>query len=207
MNTMSDFYDNLDLKYPEIAIAMQDIDRTYPGKVKFIIPILTPNMSTTKLEEKTIYQTGSNLQNAGTKPEVTNIKCTNYVEIELPKELCAYVGGTFEILEAYEWLPEGTPAKDSILHVRDADVTIDPARQIGSGTVIEGGSFNVTGSVTGIMRFTDGIPTGFLNLMPVDRYIKEGSKWIVVFLGGDITKPYIVARYPQEQTEEETTTT
>ena len=30
---------------------------------------------------------------------------------------------------------------------------------------------------------------------PEDRFIDAGSKWIVVFIGGDITKPQIIGRY------------
>lgn len=203
MTTMDNFYDNLDLKYPEIAIAMEQIDRINPGKIKFIIPVLTPNMSTSKLEETKIYQNSSNLQNSDTKPEVETLDATNYIKIKVPRELCAYVGGVFELLEAQVW-PGKENAKDinSVLHVRDADTTIRNAHQVGSGTVRGGGlpcgggnRINVTGSVKGTMNFNNGIPKGYLNLMPVDRYIKKGSKWIVVFIGGDITKPKIISRY------------
>lgn len=207
MNTMNDFYDNLDLKYPEIAIAMQDIDRINPGLVKFIIPVLTPNMSTSKIEEKKIYQNSSNLQNSETKPEIETIDAANYVKIRVPRELCAYVGGVFQLLEAYTWPgKENASDVDSVLNVRDANTTIKQARQIGSGTVRGGGlpcgggnRINVSGTVSGIMAFNNGIPKGYFNLMPVDRYIKKGSKWIVVFIGGDITKPRIIARYPEDE--------
>lgn len=194
MQNVTNFYDDLDLKYPEIAIALQDIDRTNPGIVKFSIPVLTPNMDNSKATNQTVFQQDkTSLQNRDTKPEIENLTVSNYVEIEVPKELCAFVGGTFEVLESYSW--PNAESKDSILHVRDAYITISPAHQQGSGSVVEGGSFSVSGSVSGNMDFKDGIPTGFLNLMPVDRYIKAGSKWIVVFIGGDITKPKIVARY------------
>lgn len=206
MNDVTGFYDELDLKYPEIAIAMEDIDRINPGKVKFIIPVLTPNLPTNKISTQTVYQNSSNLQNAESKPEVTNLTMSNYVEIKVPKELCAFVGGCYEILESYDWPEVETKGCDSILHVRDANMKTINANQVGYGSVscnnaecCGGSSINVLGYVQGIMKFTDGIPTGFLNLMPVDRYIKKGSKWIVVFVGGDVTKPRIIARYPDDE--------
>ncbi len=124
MNNVVNFYDTLDLKYPEIGIAMQDIDRTNPGKVKIIIPILTPNMDSSKLIEKTAYQNSSNLKNAKKNTvNIQNIKITNYIEIPFPKEIC---------------------------------------------TTFEGDEENI---------------------------IKSGSKWLIVFVGGDITKPRPISRF------------
>lgn len=125
MNNMTNFYDTLDLKYPEIGIAVQDIDRNNPGMVKIIIPILTPNMDNSKLIQKTIYQNSSNLRNLNkTNVDIQNIKITNYIEIPFPKEICTTI------------------------------------------------SSNET-----------------------DKTIKAGSKWLIVFVGGDITKPRPIARY------------
>lgn len=124
MNNVTNFYDTLDLKYPEIGIAMQDIDRTNPGKVKIIIPILTPNIDSTKLVEKISYQNTSNLKNADKRTvNIQNIKITNYVEIPFPKEIC---------------------------------------------TTYDGDKENI---------------------------IKAGSKWLIVFVGGDITKPRPISRF------------
>lgn len=124
MHTMSDFYDKLDLKYPEIGIAMEDIIRSESSMVKFIIPVLTPNLDSTKLINQTIYQNKINLMNENkSKFEVDNIQLTNYVQIPVPVEVRGnypYVGN---------------------------DV------------------------------------------------IEKGSKWIIVFVGGDITKPRAIARY------------
>ena len=124
MNNITDFYDNLDLKYPEIGIEIEDIDRRNPGRVKMIIPILTPNMDNTKVIEKIAYQNSSNLKNAKKNVNIQNIKITNYVEVPIPAEICT------------------------------------------------------------ISEYDD------------DRFtIKAGSKWIIVFIGGDITKPRPIARY------------
>lgn len=125
MNNISNFYDILDLKYPEIGIAMQEIDRQNPGTVKFIIPILTPMMDNSRIIEQKIYQVNSNLRNANKKQiEVEHLGLANYVNIRMPKEVC--------------WTPYD------------------------------------------------------------ERYIPIGSKWIIVFVGGDITKPRVVARYYDE---------
>lgn len=125
MNTMYDFYDKMDLKYPEIAIAMDDIDRMNPGEIRFAIPILTPLMDNSKPVVDTIRQTKSNLRNdPSVKLEVDNIRITNFISIRVPQEVC----------NVYQLTEE-------------------------------------------------------------NRIIKSGSKWIVVFVGGDITKPKIISRY------------
>lgn len=123
MNNVLNFYDTLDLKYPEIGIAIQDIDRSNPGLVKIIIPILTPNMDTTKIIQKIAYQNSSNLKNLNkNNVDIQNIQISNYIEIPFPKEIC---------------------------YTSDID----------------------------------------------DNIIKAGSKWLIVFVGGDITKPRAIARY------------
>lgn len=125
MNSMYDFYDKMDLKYPEIAIAMDDIDRMNPGTIRFAIPILTPLMDNKKPVVDTIRQTKINLRNdQSVKLEVENIRVTNFIHIKVPQEVC----NVYELTEA-------------------------------------------------------------------NRIIKAGSKWIVVFVGGDITKPRIISRY------------
>ena len=123
MNDIINFYDKMDLKYPEIGIAMQDIDRRNPGKVKFIIPILTPNLDNSKIVNKTIFQNKANLRNKTIAFDIKNISLTNYIMIPMPKEVCM----------SYD--------------------------------------------------------------MDDDPIIPSGSKWILSFVGGDITKPRPIARY------------
>lgn len=128
MHDMSNFYDILDLKYPEIGIAMQDIDCSNPGTVKMIIPILTPNMDNSKLNQHTVYQNNTNhLKNKNKNLDIKNIKISNYIEVPFPKEIC----------------------------------------------------YNV------------------------DGVIEKGSKWIIVFVGGDVTKPRPIARYIDDDNSEE----
>lgn len=125
MNSITDFYDSLDLKYPEIGIAIQDINRDNPGKVKMIIPILTPNMDNSREINKMVYQNTSNLMNENKiNIGIRDINITNYIKIPFQKEVCV--------------------SNDS------------------------------------------------------DRIIKKGSKWLVVFVGGDITKPRVISRYIEE---------
>jgi hypothetical protein len=123
MNSIVDFYDSLDLRYPEIGVAMQDIDRSNPGTVKFIIPILTPNMDNTRLIDTKAYQTKDNLKNKKRNFEVETLSISNYINIKMPREVCSVYG-----------------------------------------------------------EYTD-------------KVIKSGSKWIIVFVGGDITKPRVIAPY------------
>ena len=125
MNSMYDFYDKMDLKYPEIAIAMDDIDRANPGVIRFAIPVLTPLMNNDKPITDTIRQNRSNLMNdQSVKFEIESIKVTNTIHIPVPQEVC------------------------NVYQLDDSN-----------------------------------------------RIIKSGSKWIVVFVGGDITKPRIISRY------------
>ena len=52
---MLNFYENLDLKYPEVAISLQEINKEYPGVVKFSIPILTPSIDNSKIVHKSFH--------------------------------------------------------------------------------------------------------------------------------------------------------
>lgn len=160
MDSIMNYYDKLDLKYPEIAIAMDDIDRIDPKPTRFIIPILTPNLNNSVISEKKIYQNKSNLQNSSSNIlEINDISVSNYITIPVPKEVC---GGL------------------------EADL-YKLATFIYSSTCTDSGEEHCTHTAKerSIYSFiSDDI-----------RYIKKGSKWIVVFVGGDITNPRIIARY------------
>ena len=199
MSNVTDFYDELDLRYPEIGIAIQEIDRIKPGKVKFIIPILTPNMDITKEVEQKVYQNSTNLMNLDTTIEIENLDVYNYIEIPIPRELCSICDGLFDIIEG-----EKPEEKSKINTLKEANMKLSSASQSGSGSVsCEAGSISVTGRVSGIMEYTDAKITGRVNILPVDRYIPIYSKWIIMFLGGDITKPIVIARYPEPEEESE----
>lgn len=187
MHDNTNFYDNLDLKYPEIAISIDPIDRTNPGKIRFIIPILTPNMNNNKYTSNTVRQNTQNLMNADTKNlDIKNIELSNYITIPVPKEMCSTFGD-------FDICPE------SYINL-NGNVSIS-GNQSGSGTMrvsieTSTGSFSVSGEVSG--NFSSGSEiSGKINILPSgdNRFIEAGSKWIVVFIGGDVTKPRIIGRY------------
>ena len=157
----SDYYDELDLRYPEIAICIDRIDRTNPGTLNFYIPVLTPNLDTTSLQKKTetVHQNSSIIANEQSV-NISNIQIQNYIPITVPKELCAFVGGDFNVA---------------------------------------GPGAHTHSSMTGTEEFSgeESVYKGILNSIPTDeyRYIEPGSKWIVVFIGGDIGKPQLIGRY------------
>lgn len=144
MINMANFYDNMDLKYPEIGIAMQVIDRFNPGKVKMCIPILTPNMDNSHIIEKNERQNTNNLMNLNKgQLDVGNISITNYVYVPFPESLC-------------------NQPKASCLECVCRDIHECTCKHCHDED---------------------------------NRYIPEGSKWIIVFIGGDITKPRAIAKY------------
>lgn len=183
------FYDELDLRYPEIAVCIDIIDRTNPGVKNFYIPVLTPNVDTTSLKTKTeiIRQTNSGIANEQ-KPSITSIQLQNYIPIPIPRELCAYVGGDFN-----------TKNTGSISFKSNG--TIDISGRTGSGGSGDGSHSHSTLSGEGSATYNGSITSesGVVNSIPVDtdRYIPAGSKWIVVFIGGDINKPQIIGRYTE----------
>lgn len=181
----SDFYENLDLKYIEIGTAMTEIDRINPGKVPFTIPVLTPELDTSTMKDSQITQRSkANLANENPGAvEVSDIKTSNYIYIEIPKELCAQ--------------PECEYYVDGIIHLKGSSDTYTSLA--GSGSVIEGGSINVSGSLGSFLaRDTEVLKDSKLFCTPTEdwRYIPKYSKWAICFLGGDINMPRVLARLP-----------
>lgn len=185
----TDFYDELDLRYPEIAVCLDVIDRTNPGTKNFYIPVLTPNVDTDSLKTKvqTVRQTNATLANEN-KPNIDSIEIQNYIPIKIPKELCAFVGGNFNVVNVNSINVEGS-----------GRITISGSTGSGGGigshshsTLSGGGTYTINGS--------ESLYKGILNIIPTDeyRYIAKGSKWIVVFIGGDINKPQIIGRYTED---------
>lgn len=189
----TDFYDELDLRYPEIAICLDDIDRTNPGTKNFYIPVLTPNVDTDSLKTKvqTHRQTNSTLANES-KPNISSIQIQNYIPIKIPKELCAFVGGDFHVVNV-----------DSIDIASNGQIYISGSTG-SSGCSLTGTHSHSTMSGRSSYSITGAKETtykGILNIIPTDeyRYIKKGSKWIVVFIGGDINKPQLIGRYMENE--------
>lgn len=180
---MANFYDELDLRYPEIAICIEKIDRCNPGTKKFIIPILTPNLDINKERKETIHQNNSFIDNLDSI-SIKNIEIKNYIEIAIPPELCYYAGTT------------------QLFNISNANMSasLNGTHNIsGSGTVGPPHDYDrlsVSGNINMELNGTESI-NGNIHLVPQDsdRYIEKGSKWIVVFIGGDIGKPQIISRY------------
>jgi CxxC motif-containing protein len=146
--------------------------------------VLTPNLDTSSLTEQTqtVKQNTNNIQNE-TPITVQDVQIQNYINITIPKELCAYVGGDFVVAN-----------KGTITEAFSDKSTIKGYGTVGPPLMfnklqVEDTAIKATGTMS--------IFKGTLNIMPIkaDRYIPKGSKWIVVFLGGDINYPQLIGRY------------
>ena len=79
------FYENLDLKYPETVVLAAN---TYPGSVgPFYIPVLTPYQpsSTNKVDRKILKS--NNLMNAENNITITNSTISNTLQLKIPEYL------------------------------------------------------------------------------------------------------------------------
>lgn len=83
MNEISNFYDQTDLRYTEIAVCLED---TSGPTGKFAIPILTPFMNNNSPTENIIDNDSTKTLLSGSRKEleIGNCKITNYLELELP---------------------------------------------------------------------------------------------------------------------------
>ena len=80
------FYENLDLKYPETAVLAA---RCYPGAIgSFYIPVLTPYQpsSTSKVDKKILRS--NNLMNAENNITISNSTVSNTLSLKIPE----YIG-------------------------------------------------------------------------------------------------------------------
>ena len=234
--SVNTYYDDLDLKYPELAIAMDIIDITNPGKIRFSIPVLTPNMNRDIPQDDVEHQTNSDIINADRSSiSIQNITMSNYMKIEVPAEVCGKLGGSYWIsesdadvkgklsalvpkyipstalkvpgLDKYKVKPSSVNVdwKSDKVHYSANGLVSDPGGVIDVvGTVEEGHHFEMSGEDAVLTLDTttekneivkiSHIP---LKIMPTPdrRYIKKKSKWIVLFIGGDVSKPKIIAPY------------
>ncbi len=206
-----DFYEDLDLKYAEIGIAMSAIDRLNPGSIPFSIPVLTPNMSTSTSTTNTVIQVSkTSLTNTdSTGVDVSSISISNYINITIPRELCALPGTTYDVEGTLAM--SGTYKIDSgTVSIEDASASVTSLNASGSISTLTD-SINVSGSISNIDINNGDISgtvlfdteqdqanvQGTLTLTPTtERYIPSGSQWVIMFIGGDITMPRVVARLP-----------
>lgn len=163
---MQDFYENLDLKYPEEAILVEDISCSYIDSpmCTFQIPILTPYNATGNSNETIIRSKLNNLMNADSDiVSISDCTLSNSITIKVPNYIIrGFIGD-----DIWSDFTDGS---------HDHDI---PGCSYGNG-------HNVTSS-------------GSHNHGP-DRYhdhtrevsIPKGTKFIVVFLGGNISQPKII---------------
>lgn len=214
----NNYYDNLDLRYGEVGIAMQVIDRMCPGRVEFVIPVLTPNMRTnTKQVNKVIQKDKSNIQNDNAAAvDVSNIEVSNSLFIEIPREICAMPGGYYNSTGATKsscvFRGSGSINASGITSIRgrasisSANVSSVSDRGLvhgsGSANLNQHGNGSIDGSVTVTLNGTlssyssDGGMGLTLASTNSSRYIPKGSKWLIMFIGGDISCPVVVCRLP-----------
>ena len=78
-----EFYQDLDLRYPELAICLED---SVNGVAKFYIPILTPVLDSDKPYDTTdINISKSNILSDTSAMEINACTSSNYLELQLPK--------------------------------------------------------------------------------------------------------------------------
>lgn len=94
MNTSS-FYKDLDFKYPEIAICLED---TNNGIGKFFIPVLTPFLNKDiAYDKKEVGISTMNILNKNLNIEIDGCNLSNYIELKMPVEN-AKKGDTFIVV-------------------------------------------------------------------------------------------------------------
>lgn len=92
-----EFYQNLDLRYPELAICLED---SVDGIAKFYIPVLTPLLDgETPYDTTDINISKSNILSNSSSMEINACTTSNYIELRLPKTDNSCVkGDTFVIM-------------------------------------------------------------------------------------------------------------
>lgn len=188
----NNYYDSssVNMKYLEIGIALDPIDRMNPGLVPFCIPVLTPNSSkNTSTSTKIIQKSKTNIFTENKDAvDVSNIEIGNTIYIEIPKELTSLPGAIYDV-------------KGTLDIVGDGSININTSHMEGTGTVSELlGKIDVSGSTQGNMQITihNTTVTGTLDLTLNDsnRYIPANSRWLISFIGGDMSMPCVVCRLP-----------
>lgn len=196
--------------YPTIGICIEDIDRLAGKEYKFTIPSINFNKSSSsedKSEEKN--QGITNIANED-KVSIGKVEINNYFMIYVPKELLATtyttigMDGTL-IGEGHNFSNITFFSVNSNSGNVNTNIVIPPhPTTTYTITSFVMSLFRIgTGAMKGIKQNYDSYrihaktPSGNSNMevMPYDRYIPKGSKWIVVFIDGDPTKPAVVCRY------------
>ena len=211
----SNYYEKMSngsIMYPELAICIEEIDRQFPKKTyKFIIPALTPDMGSSLNEvNKEIRQQNTAIVNQDNNIEIENVKMTNYIEIPLPRELLSYLGMDFDYTGTTNINGSGKLSHTAEEYLKGTASISGDSHLDANGSVIEGGSINVSGNGSTSGDFSANVTSsgsitfsgngnfninGKIRNNAIDRYIEKNSEWIVMFIGGDINKPRIIAPY------------
>lgn len=93
----NDFYNQLDFKYPEIAVCMEDTDGP---TAKIFIPIATPTLSNSLIyDTKGLPLNLSNIKSTGiNRGNISRVTESNYIEMKLPDDQPAKKGDKFIIV-------------------------------------------------------------------------------------------------------------
>lgn len=195
--TDNTYYDTMDNKYLELGIALTTIDRMNPGKIPFCIPVLTPTMNQSgKVDTKVIQSNNKSSivsENSGAV-DVSNISISNYIEIEIPKELCCLPAPIYDIVGDVSISNGAYNFKGTATIVANGDVSDGNRDIIPIGHIDVDGSITTSGVNNNLSGTIEGTITTTLN--ESNRYIPKNSRWLIAFLGGDISKPCVVCRLP-----------
>lgn len=184
------YYDNgeIDLKYPEIAIALEDIYRPNPGTIKFNVPILTQRFGADKAKSESKPLQSTNILNDNRNIGINNATTINYIEIKVPRELTAYLNGKFRVEEEMD----NEISTETSIYDNSHTYSTES-----SGGDSHSHSFSIGGKGYEEARHgkSHTKSKGLEEIWAIDDTIKAGSKWVVVFIGGDINNARIIAPY------------
>ena len=79
-----EYYQDLDLRYPELAICLEDANEN--GIAKFYIPVLTPILDSSRAYDQTDLRVSkSNILNDSSSMDIRACTSSNYIELQLPE--------------------------------------------------------------------------------------------------------------------------
>lgn len=91
-----EFYQTLDLRYPELAICIED---SVNSIAKFYIPVLTPILDSDKpYDETDININISNILNDSSSMEINACTSSNYLNLHLPEKIDSCIKGDIFVI-------------------------------------------------------------------------------------------------------------
>lgn len=79
-----EYYQDLDLRYPELAICLEDANEN--GIAKFYIPVLTPILDSEEIHDEEDHNISkSNILSDSSSMNIKACKSSNYIELQLPE--------------------------------------------------------------------------------------------------------------------------